>query len=119
MAGHDESYYSIRQTILDFRGNLKISPLSYWGFFNRVITSSHSIDGGEFVGRMIDKTVIVDDYAWITSFAILYNCHIKHHGIVSIGSVVHSMTVEPYTIVEGNPAKVVARWDGKTWVRTK
>jgi len=66
---------------------------------------------------MVYKQVVVDDYAWVTSGSILYNCHIEHHGIVAIGTVVKNMTVKPYTIVAGNPAVVVAEWDNenKKW----
>lgn len=118
-AGHDEYYYSVRHCILDFRGTLKISPTSYWGWYTHVFTQSHSIDTGEFHGQAIDSPVYVDDYAWITSCCVLTNCHVMHHGIVSVGSVVNKMTVEPYTIVAGNPARPVAKWDGEKWVKLR
>lgn len=118
-AGHPESYYNQRDCMIDCRGPLKISPLSYFGFGVKVITQTHSIATGQFDGPAIDAGVIVDDYAWITSFAILHNCHVKHHGIVAIGAVVNGMTVEPYTIVAGNPAKVVAKWNGEKWVKIR
>lgn len=116
-AGHDEPYYVERHAFMDYRGGMEISPLSYWGFGNMVITTSHDISSGEFDGAMIWKYVKVEDYAWITSGCILYNCHIKHHAVVSIGSVVKNTTVDPYTMVSGNPAVVVARFvPDKGWV---
>ena len=117
MAGHEEGYYSERLAFLDFRGTMRISQLSYFGLCVKILTTSHSIETGEFAGPMIDKPVIVDHHAWVTSFCILHNCHIKHHAIVSVGSVVRSMTVEPYTIVAGNPAKVISEWDGFRWTK--
>jgi serine acetyltransferase len=115
MAKHGEHYYSQRLAFLDFRGTMNISPLSHFGIGVKILTTSHSIETGELHGPILDRPVIVDDCAWITSFSILFNCHIKHHAIVATGSVVRNMTVEPYSIVEGNPAKVVAEWDGKKW----
>lgn len=115
-AGHEESYFIQRHTNIDFRGDLDISPLSEWGYFNTVITTSHDIELGSYSPGMITKKVLVDDYAWITSQCILYNCIIGHHAIVSIGSVVANMTVEPYTIVAGNPALPIKKWDGEKWI---
>ena len=83
-AGHDEGYYGIRQCVIDCRGPLKISPTSYWGWGNRVITQSHDISSAQFSAPVIDAPVYVDDEAWITSFYILHNCHIMHHGIVGV-----------------------------------
>jgi acetyltransferase-like isoleucine patch superfamily enzyme len=117
-AGHPEMYYSERYCNMDYRGNMHISPLSYFGFGVTVITASHDISSGEFSVHMILKDVTVGDFAWICTNAILYNCEIQHHAIVAIGALVKNMTVLPYTIVSGNPAVVTARWDGKTWVKT-
>ncbi len=116
-AGHDENYFVERHCTIDYRGDLKISPLSYFGFGVHVVTLTHVLTGGAFTGYVKNIPVVVDDYAWVTSYSVLYNCHIKHHGIVSIGSVVKDMTVEPYTIVSGNPAVPVAHWNGEKWVR--
>lgn len=118
-AGHAEPYFVERHTFIDYRGLLKISPLSYWGFGNMVITAKHNIMQGEFEAPMIPVNVTVEDYAWITSGCILYNCRIQHHAVVSIGAVVSGLDVEPYTVVAGNPAVVVAEWDGKRWISTR
>jgi len=117
--GHDESYYCERHCLIDYRGDLRVSPLSYFGFGVRVVTQSHALVDGAFYAPAINKTVIVGDYAWVTSYAILYNCTISHHAIVSIGAVVTNMTVPPYTVVAGNPAKPIVRWDleEKRWIK--
>lgn len=116
-AGHEEVYYVQRYAFLDLRGDVKISRLSYWGFGCKVVSQTHGIVSGEFTPQAQNRRVVVDDYAWIGSFAMLYDCHIMHHGIVGAGAVVKRMTVEPYTIVEGNPARVVSRWNGEKWER--
>lgn len=115
-AGHEESYFIQRHCNVDFRGELQISSSAEFGFFVTVITTSHDILQGSYSPGMITKSVTIEDYAWITSNCILYNCVIGHHAIISIGSVVANMTVEPYTIVAGNPAIPIRKWDGQKWI---
>lgn len=57
------------------------------------------------------RPVVVDDYAWIGSDAVLYNCHVGEGAVVAVGSVVRSRDVPPWTMVEGNPARIIARYD--------
>jgi acetyltransferase-like isoleucine patch superfamily enzyme len=59
--------------------------------------------------------VIVEAGAWICSYAILYNCHIGENAIVAIGAVVRSRNVPDGTMVEGNPARVIARLVNDKW----
>lgn len=116
-AGHPEVYYIERFTFMDYRGRMKISPLSFWGYDNKVITATHDISRGVWTEPMVISCVEVDDYAWITTSCILHDCRIGHHAIVSVGSVVNHMVVEPYTVVSGNPAQVIARWENSHWIR--
>lgn len=116
-AGHSAHYYTERGCVIDCRGNLKISPLSYWGWFAKVFTQTHSIATGMFFGPGVNIGVTVDDFAWVTSCCVLFDCHIHHHAIISIGSVVNGLEVPPYHIAMGNPAKLIARWNGERWVR--
>lgn len=112
--GHPLEYFALRKIFLDCRGELRIHPDSEWGWFVTVITQTHNISKGEWFVGTASRKVIVDEHAWICSNALLYNCHVKHHGIVACGAVVRNMTVEPYTIVEGNPAVPTRRFvDGK------
>ena len=112
--GKPLDYFNLRNIFLDCRGLLKIDPTSEWGWFVTIITLSHCISTGQWDVGVLNRSVAVDAYAWICSNALLYNCHIKHHAIVACGAVVRNMTVEPYTIVEGNPARAVRRYvDGK------
>jgi len=74
------------------------------------------MEDGKFSVVTKKKPVTIDEGAQIYSFSLLYNCHIKHHAVVACGAVVRNMTVEPWTMVEGNPAKVIKKWDGERWV---
>lgn len=113
--GHPESYFRERYTFLDGRGGLKIAKTAELGFGNKIITQSHNLVDGAYTGAAVDRPVTIDDYAWVTSFCVLYNCHIEHHAIVGCGAVVKNCVVPPYTIVEGNPARIVAHWTGNEW----
>ena len=66
---------------------------------------------GKYDQGVVLRPVIIDDYAWIASDTVLYNCHIGEGAVVSVGSVVRSRDVPPWTMVEGNPAQVIARYD--------
>ena len=120
-AGHPASFYNTRQIFLDCRGSLSIHPNTGWGWFAAVITQSHDTSSGETIhGQnmtgVVDRPVTIDEGAYIGSFAVLYNCHIQHHAIVACGAVVRNMTVPPYTIVEGNPARVVKEYRDGKWI---
>jgi len=57
----------------------------------------------------IMKPIIIDDYAWIaTNAIILPGVHIGRGAIIGAGAVV-SKDVQPYQIVVGNPAKAIAK----------
>lgn len=103
-----------RACFVDARGGLEIGQNVTFGFGVKILTRSHEIDGGE-VGDVNARPVKVDDNAWIGSYAILYNCTIGAGSIVSVGSVVRSCSIAPGVIVAGNPAEVIARWNGERW----
>ena len=113
--GKPLAYFCTRGTFLDCRGPLKIHPKSEWGWHVMVITRSHDVSEGAYSQARVERPVTVDEGAWIGSRALLYNCHVKHHGIVACGAVVRNMTVEPYTIVAGNPAVPIKRYVGGKW----
>ena len=102
--------------LVDFRGDLQIRSAESitFGFHVRVITASHDFrEGG--IGKMVAKPVWIEQGAFIGSYALLYACHIKQNAVVSVGSVVRNMVVEPWELVEGNPAKVVAKYEDGHW----
>ncbi len=110
------SYFVKRGCLIDCRGPLTISASSIWGIGVKVLTESHDICAGPGkLGRVIPYGVRVDAGAWIGSYAVLAGCWIGEGAIVAAGSVVRGQTVAPGVIVAGNPARVVARWDGRQW----
>lgn len=115
----DQSYFEQRFIELDCRGTLEIDAESHWGFYVKVITQSHEVTNGVAVGlaaKAIDRPVMVRRNAWIGSGALLYNCIIGEGAIVAVGSVVRSCEVRPYTMVAGNPARVVGRFRDGKWL---
>lgn len=57
--------------------------------------------------------VTIADNVWIGANAvILPGINIGTHAVVGAGSVV-TKDVEPYTVVAGNPARVIKRWDSE------
>lgn len=107
---HNEDYFVLRGIWLDCRGTLLIdgSAALEWGV--KIITLSHPVRciGG---GPDVDRPVVIDANAWICSFALLYNCHVGVGAVVAAGSVVRSQDVPPWTMVAGNPARIIARFD--------
>ena len=65
--------------------------------------------------RCSGRPIQIDKGAFVAAFCTLYNCHIEEGAVVAVGSVVRSQTVKAYTIVAGNPARVIARWNGSHW----
>lgn len=51
--------------------------------------------------------VRIGDYVNVSPNAFLYDCEIGHHSIVAPGAVVAGGTYPPYSLIAGNPAKVV------------
>jgi putative sugar O-methyltransferase len=113
-----EDYYRLRGIWLDCRGTLKIHKTASleWGI--RIVTLSHPVEFQGHGGPNTDRPVIIDEDAWICSFATLFNCHIGEGAIVALGSVVRSQDVPPWTMVAGNPVKIIARFDHniKRWI---
>jgi acetyltransferase-like isoleucine patch superfamily enzyme len=99
--GLPKSYFEIRGCFIDARGPLEIAATSVWGFEVRVYTESHDISTGK-VGATVPYGVVVEDGAWIGSHSVLAGCVI-------------GQTVAPGVMVAGNPARVVARWNGAEW----
>lgn len=112
-----EAYFRARGILLDCRGALHIAATSRWGMRVIVITRSHDTHKGPgVIGALVDRAVRVDEGAWIGSGALLVGCHIGAGAIVAAGTVVRGQNVAPGVMVAGNPALVIARWDGEQWV---
>lgn len=114
----DRGYFAARRVELDTRGTLEISRLSHWGFDVKVITLSHPMTdeiASAMTHPVVDRPVIVKPHAFICSGVQLYNCIIGEGAVVVFGAVVRSAEVKPNVMVAGNPARVIARWDGERW----
>jgi maltose O-acetyltransferase len=71
----------------------------------QILTASHDIS--DPLWQHLKKSIIIDDYVWIaTNAIILPGVHIGRGAVIGAGAVV-SKDVDPYAIVVGNPAKPI------------
>ncbi|EHQ28456.1 acyltransferase [Mucilaginibacter paludis] len=71
----------------------------------KILTASHGLNDPYW--KHVKAPIIIDDYAWIaTSAIILPGVKIGRGAVVGAGAVV-SKNVEPFQIVAGNPAKAI------------
>lgn len=108
-------YFRMRGCFLDCRGPLFIHATSRWGFGVVVLTESHDISNWPQLGAVTGYGVTVGADVWIGSCSILTGCTICEGAIVAAGTVVRGQNVKSGTMVAGNPARVIARWDGQAW----
>ncbi len=114
--GKSDHYFASRSCFVDYRGELKIDPTAEFGFNVCIFTATHYSNwllGGKVGYRHIK--VIIGPRAWICSNAVLFNCTIGEGAIVGLGAVVRSMDVESFTMVVGNPAKVIKVFEDGKW----
>lgn len=103
--------------LLDFRGDLQIRGRNVvLGRKVTIITASHILNTGDYTGWS-KKRVWIEDKCYIGSRAILFNCHLGEGAVVACGAVVRDLVVPAYTMVEGNPARVIGAYNGKVWRR--
>lgn len=108
--GHPAEYWEQYGTWLDCRGPLFVDPTSVWGYNVTIITASHSLRPEDGF-KHIFWPVIVEAGAWICSNTLLFNCKIGRGAVVAAGCVVRSRDVPLLTMVEGNPARIIAKFD--------
>ena len=96
-----------RGVTLDGRG-----PLSIGGRVNispeaALFTAGHDVHSPTFEGRT--QATVIGDRVWIASRAIvLPGTAVGEGAVVAAGAVVHG-TIEPWTVVAGNPARVIGQ----------
>jgi hypothetical protein len=104
--------------LIDFRGDLQIRGTNVvLGCKVAMITASHIISNAGSYVPWSKKFVWIETDTYIGSRALLFNCHIQRGAVVACGAVVRDLVVPEFTMVEGNPAKIVGEWNGKVWRR--
>lgn len=105
-----------RDCTLDARGSLTIGNNVNISPEVMILTAYHDPDAEEeFTG--VEKAVVVEDYAWIATRAmVLPGVTIGRGAIVAAGSVV-TKDVLPQTIVGGNPARLIRQRKGEQTYR--
>ena len=99
---------------LDGRSGLTIGASVNLGSHVSIYTRQHDVDSADFAE--VGAPVVVGDYAWISSHAIvLPGVTIGEGAVVAAGAVV-TKDVDPYTLVGGNPARFIRpRQPGQTY----
>ncbi len=87
----------------------------------KIITGSHKFDpeGDRMAGEGIAKDIVIGDGVWVgTGATILGGVSIGNMAMIGAESLVID-NVEPYTVVAGNPAKAIKKWDtmSKKWLK--
>jgi acetyltransferase-like isoleucine patch superfamily enzyme len=92
-------------------GEVTVGEYAFFGHNVSILTGTH--DWTKFgAERQVavppsGRDVVVEEGAWVSSNAIVVGpCRIGAHSVVGVGSLV-LRDVEPYTIVAGNPARVL------------
>ncbi len=94
-------------------GHITVGEYAFFGHNVSVLTGTH--DWTKFgAERQVavpksGRDVVIEEGAWVSSNAIVVApCRIGAHAVVGVGSLV-LRDVEPYTVVAGNPARVLRR----------
>lgn len=90
---------------LDGRSGLTIGDSVNFGSHVTIYTRQHAVDSPDFAETGAE--VVVGDFAWVSSHAIvLPGVKIGEGAVVAAGAVV-TKDVAPYTVVGGNPARYI------------
>lgn len=90
---------------LDGRGGLTIGDNVSISAYTKILTASHDPDSSDF--KYITKPVVIEDYVWIgTGALIMPGVTLKKGCVVAAGSVV-TKDVGAYHIVGGNPTRFI------------
>ncbi len=92
-------------------GEITVGEYAFFGHNVSILTGTH--DWTKFgAARQVavpksGRNVVIDEGAWVSSNAtVVAPCHIGAHAVVGVGSLV-LRDVEAYTVVAGNPARVL------------
>lgn len=93
--------------ILDGRGGLHIGDRANLSSEVMIWTVQHDPQSPTF--EVVSGPVVIEDYVWISSRAIILpGVTIGNGAVVAAGAVV-TKSVEPFTIVGGVPAKIIGK----------
>lgn len=99
-----------QDVIIDFTGQLKIGKNVTISEGAKIYTHNHDINDGMDIrkSKILIEDLIIEDYVWIGSNAIIlpFVKRIGRGAIIGSGSVV-TKEVPPMTVVAGNPAQIV------------
>ncbi|WP_429190697.1 acyltransferase [Fusobacterium sp. PH5-44] len=96
-----------RNSYLDTRGKLKIGNNVSISPNVKIITGEHELNSATF--DYISSPIIIEDYVWIGTGAIILPGIILGKGaVIAAGSVV-TKNVDSYSVVGGNPAKFIKK----------
>ena len=92
-------------------GDITVGEYAFFGHNVSVLTGTHDWTkfGAERQSAVpkSGRNVVIEEGVWVSSNAILVApCRIGAHAVVGVGSLVLG-DVEPYTVVAGNPARVL------------
>jgi acetyltransferase-like isoleucine patch superfamily enzyme len=82
----------------------------------KIWSQNHDYEGGEAVDdqRYLYAKVIIEDGVWVGANAfIMPGVHLPKGTVVSAGSIVGMKAYPAYSVISGNPARVVARRQGE------
>jgi maltose O-acetyltransferase len=97
-----------RDCVLDGRGQISIGNNVDLAPEVMVLTASHDPDDGEHFGG-IELPVVIEDYAWIATRAIILpGVRVGRGAVVGAGSVVTKDVAQQW-IVAGNPARPIRK----------
>jgi len=111
----DEYCFINEKVFLSAKGGISIGKNVIFGPEVKILSSSHNYEGDQIPYESNDrdllKPVFIKDHVWIGAFAlILPGVTVGKGAIVGAGSVV-TKDVPAYTIVGGNPAKIIKHRD--------
>jgi maltose O-acetyltransferase len=90
---------------LDCRGGISIGDNVSISKAVNIITADHDLNSPQFEGRQ--KPVIIEDYVWIgTRAMILPGCTIGKGAVVAAGAVV-TKNVPAFSVIAGVPARII------------
>jgi acetyltransferase-like isoleucine patch superfamily enzyme len=97
------------EIFMDTQAQITIGKDTFMGHGVKILTGSHNyyLFGEARQRALIPKPVTIGEGVWIASFAIILpGVTLGDHSVVGAGSVV-THDVAPYTLVAGNPSRVI------------